>query len=255
MKVFLLVTGLLSVPLASSAQMELDSLDYVIEPVVIQSVGDSVKTEGHDLPNTIRAPYNEIDSIRNDFNHSADSLQDQYNDIIAKIDTLAAPLKHTIDSLARLDLPSNRACKTLDSLNRARESITSRYASRLNALKSEAMQKLNSLSPPPEHRKPLEEMSQKINTVSIDTKTIEIPELNLPHYDVPQLQSLSDLKSKVGEIGNINDVGDLPKVETELGDVGDISQQLKAYQNDVKDVTSGNIQDMEQFPRPLNNRR
>lgn len=233
-----------------SAQVVLDTMQYGVDCVIAFRYDSLRSTLGHRADSSLNFDH-PWDSIYYNFSHSADSLQKHYNDAISAIDTKTAFLQHSIDSLARLDLPSNHPTKTLDSLNRARESITSRYESRLSALKSKTTAKLNSLSLPPEYRTPLEAMTQKINSICTDTKIIDVPKLNVPYNDISQLQSLSDLTTKAGGIGNIHNVGDLPKIDTQIADASDISQQLKAYQDDIRDVTSGNIQDMQKLPQTI----
>ena len=40
-------------------------------------------------------------------------------------------------------------------------------------------------------------------------------------------------------------------METPVGELGVVTQQVKAYQNDLKDITQGNLEDVQNIPETI----
>ena len=127
----LLFCGLFSI---SYAQVRRDSLAHKLAFVSDRLDIDSIQQNLQPLPDTLLPSFHTIDSIRNDFNLAVDTIQSEYEGAVSKIDAQARKLNQTIDSLQRLDLPTNRYTHRLDSLDNLRRGIESNSAPDLMTL-------------------------------------------------------------------------------------------------------------------------
>ena len=162
---------------------------------------DSASRYLSQLPDTLLPIFYKIDSLRNGFNLAADTIHTKYQETIVKVDAETNQLNGTIDSLNRLQLPTERYTKRLDSLNSLRKTTESKFTSRLNALKAKTTDKLNALDLPPEFQEPLQELTKTVNDLRIDSDFIKIPELKIPGYTLPEFEGLGNLSSKTRDIG------------------------------------------------------
>jgi Cu/Ag efflux protein CusF len=233
---------------------------------------DSLSQELLPLPDTLLPSFQKIDSIRSAFNLAADSLQTNYQKAISSIDTKTRRITVTLDSLQRLNLPTSKHTKALDSLSALRYSTVSKLTSKLDSLKSKTVGKINALDLPPEYKEPLAQLTSKIKEIDINTGKVNLPELKIPGYSLPKMDGLGDLTNKAGGIANI-DPGKLPGIETSVADLGNVSEQVQgyqgeiknltpdelgqvttqgqAYQEDIKNISQGNLQDVEKLPETL----
>lgn len=83
-----------------------------------------------------------------------DSIREEYDRTVSKIDAQTDKLNQSIDSLQRLELPTERYTKRVDRLKTLRQTTESKLTSRLNALKAKTTDKLNTLDLPPSTRTP-----------------------------------------------------------------------------------------------------
>ena len=96
----------------------------------------SIPTEFPQLPDSLLPSYNKLNFIRNDFNQKADSVENEYQKTISKIDAQTNKINGSIDSLQNLKLPVNRYTKKLDSLNQVRQKKMAEITSKVDALKA-----------------------------------------------------------------------------------------------------------------------
>ncbi len=241
----------LSLALATSAQVQPDSLQQKIAHALDKINLDSLQGNLPQLPDSLLPAYKKIDSVRASFNLKADSIQTEYQHALAKIDAQTNRLNHRVDSLTRLNVPTSKYTRGLDSLNQLRQRIEAKFTSRLNQLKAKTTGKLNALDLPPEYKEPIQALTGKIDGLTLNTGDINIPELNIPGFSIPEMDGLSDLTSKASDLGNINKLGNLPGIKSPVGDLGNVTQQAQAYQEDIKNITQGNIGDVEKIPETI----
>ena len=246
-----LLTVFFSISVAAFAQINVDSLQQKLVSASEKINIDSLEKKLTQLPDSLLPSLYKLDSIRNDFNNTADSIKTQYQNAVSKIDAKANKLNNSIDSLQRLNLPTGKYTKRLDSLNQLSQSTAVKFTSRLNALKAKTTGKLNALDLPPEYKEPLQQLTKNVDGLNINSNILKIPELNIPGFSLPKIDGIGDLTSKAGEIGNISNFGNLPKIETPVGDLGQVSQQAKGYQEDVKNITQGNLNDVKAIPETI----
>ena len=200
------------------------------------------------LPDSLLPAYHRIDSIRISFNQKADSLQSEYRNALSKIDAHANKINGRIDSLSHLNINTSRYTRTLDSLNNLRQKIEQKFTSRLNDLKAKTTGKLNDLDIPDEYKQPIQELTGKIDQLGLNTGDMKIPQLNIPGFSIPKIDGIGDLASKAGGVGNI---GKLPEIKTPVGDIGKVTEQAGAYQQDIKNIAQGNVADVEKLPESI----
>jgi hypothetical protein len=248
-KVLLLTASIFCFLAPTFSQAQRDSLDQKIS-VQIPNL-DSLSQSLPQLPDSLLPSLHKVDSIRAAFNGAADSLQSAYQKTISRFDRQVTKLTHSKDSLQQLNLPTGKYSHKLDSLSQLRQNTTTRFTSKLENLKSKTTGKLNSLDLPPEYKGPIQQLTSKMEALNLNSDVVKIPSLNIPGYSLPNIGGIGDVTSKASELVNIPHMGDLPKVETPLGGAGQLAQQAQGYQDDIKNITKGNLNDVQSVPKAI----
>ena len=251
MKAPLLIIIILAISLSSLGQMRIDAKDDIDGVKNMKAITDSLSLKVIQVPDTLLPVFQKMDSIRLDFNLAADSISNQYQNTVSKIDAESKKLNQKLDSLHRLDSPTETLTPKLDSLHGVRRELESKFTSELNALKSKTTDKLNALDLPPEYGKPLQELSRSVNELNINSDVIKIPELKVPGYTLPEIQLPTDLTGKAADFGQIDGIGKVPDVKSPVDNLGGISEQVSAYKGDVKNIASGNLEDVQTLPEAI----
>jgi hypothetical protein len=200
------------------------------------------------LPDSLLPSYKKVDSIRNDFNEQAGKIKNEYDSTLTDIESEKAKLTGAIDSLQKLNLPTDSYTKKLDSLNQKQLATTSQFNSKMTELKSKTTGKLDALDLPPQYKEPVQALTKNIDGLSLDGKDIGVPGLEIPGYSLPEIGVLpnADLSNL-----NVNNLGALPKIETPVGDLGEVGSQLKGVQDDVKSIAGGDLNDAKNIPKAI----
>jgi hypothetical protein len=221
-----------------------DSLRNKFTAKVDQVNIDSLQPQ---LPDSLKPSYQKLDSIRSAFNLEADSLKKSYEETLARLDVKTIKLKHSRDSLQNLNLPTGKYTHKIDSIGQLRQKSTADFNSKASALKAKTTDKLKGLDLPPQYNEPLQQITGKVDGFNIQSDFVKIPQTDVPGFSMPDIDGAGDLASKAGDIGKIGDLdnlGSLPKVETPVGDLGEIGGQAKELQGDLKNVSKGNLEDV-----------
>lgn len=226
----------------------IDSLSAEITTISAELNSDSLQQRLAQLPDTLLRPLQRLDSIRNQFALEADRMQKKYLHGIAEAEGETKTVKIIIDSVHRLDLPTQKYTRKLDSLHQLRNTFESKYKSRFDSLKARTIGRLQGLDLPSEYKEPLQKLTTNITDLDINTGIARLPSLEIPGYSLPNMNGLDGLISKVGEVGNIDNRLKIPEVETLVGDIEKEGVQVFAYQEDIKNITHGKIQDVEKLP-------
>jgi hypothetical protein len=220
------------------AQDKLDSLQSKTQQLTNPQLPDSVKTTWH-----------KVDSIRNDFNYEADSLRNGFQKSTGAIDAETAKVQYAIDSLNSLQLPSNKLTHKLDSLSTARKNVENDFNAKGDKIKSKYIGKLDKVEMTPEMEGPVGEFTSKIKGYNVTSNEfVKVPPLEVAGYSIPNVNGLGGISS---ELGKISGLGEIPKIETPLGDVGDISKQAQGIGGDIKSISEGNLNDVKQIPESI----
>jgi hypothetical protein len=211
---------------------------------------DSLLTrQQHTLDSLIKKPlYPGLDSIQHDFYTSSDSLKNAFRGKFATLDSSQAGAQHVIDSLQALNLPHERYVQKLDSIRQKRESEIQSLNQKVEGLKSKATQKIDGLNLPPEAKDQIAQV-----TGNIDGFQLPVKDLNLGAVGVDSpFGSLDGLSSSVeSPVGKIGELGGMPELPGELGQVKDVTGQLGGYQQDIQNIAGGNLKDVKQIPGAL----
>ncbi|MGC1241081.1 MAG: hypothetical protein WA874_05820, partial [Chryseosolibacter sp.] len=187
MKTSLSILLALNITLASHAQLKLDSPTENTSSTTTLLDPDSLNQTLQQLPYSLLPSFHSIDSIRQHFNATADSLQKDYQTALSVIGAETRNINNALDSAAALNLPTGKYTARLDSMNSLRLDASKKFTSRLQDLKSKTTSGLNSLNLPPEYQEPLNQLTTKINTLNLDAEIIKIPEFQIPGYAPPDI--------------------------------------------------------------------
>jgi hypothetical protein len=242
-KLLIVLIVLLTLATASFGQSRLDSLQERSAQVMdsAQSKLNAV-TRLPEMPDSVKASWQKVDSVRNGFNAKADSIKGVYDHSIGAIDAQQQKLQHKIDSLSSLKLPSNKYTQKLDSLNQKKTQAINDLNSGISKLKEKTIGKLNKIELTPEMQGPVGEFTGKINNFNISDQSLaKLPALDVPGYSLPKIEGIKGLEG----------IGNLPKIETPLGNVGDVGKQINGLGSDVKNITQGNLSEVKQIPQSI----
>jgi hypothetical protein len=206
------------------------------------------------LPDSLLPSFQKLDSVRNNFNNEALAMKTEFTASISKIDEQQKKLNSKIDSLGKLKLPTRQYLGKVDSLNQVRQKKTAEFNSKVESLKSKTVGKLKELDLPPQYNEPVQQLTSKVDGFGLNSDFVKIPQLDVPGYSLPKLDglgNLSDMDLKNLDIGKLSTDLNLPKVETPVGDLGKVTEQIKGVQGDVSNITKGNLNDVKELPKTL----
>jgi hypothetical protein len=229
------------------AQEKVDSVQSKVNATLDKYSVDSLSAKLNPLPDSLLPAYRKVDSIRNDFTQKAQSLKHSYDSSTAKIDASRLKINSTIDSLENLKLPTGKYTRKLDSLANLQKESEAKVNSRLADLKSKTTDKLNALDLPPEYKGPVQELTKNVDGLNLNSKTVDIPGLEIPGFELPKVDGLDMPNADLSKYTN------LPKIETPIGDLGKVTENVKGIQGDVKSITSGNLNDVKELPKAIEN--
>jgi hypothetical protein len=197
------------------------------------------------MPDSLKASWQKVDSIRHDFNAEADSLKQSYQSALAPIESAQNKLNHQVDSLNNLGLPSNGVTRKLDSLKQEKTKLETDLNGKLDQVKTKTIGKLDKIEMTPEMQGPVNEFTQKIKGFNVtDNSLTQIAPIDVPGYSLPEIKGIDGLPDMKG-LGNLSDI------KTPLGDVSDVSKQVGGLGEDVKNISQGNLNDVQQIPQTI----
>jgi hypothetical protein len=207
------------------------------------------------LRDSLLPSFQKLDSIRIDFNKEALAMQGEYTRSVNAIESQTKKLNHKIDSLGKLNIPTDKHFGRVDSLNQLRQKKMAEFNSKVESVKAKTTGRLNSLDLPPQYNEPVQQITSKVDGFGLNSDFVKIPQLEIPGYKLPKLDGISDLSTigdlNIGDVGNLAKELNLPKVESQLGDLGQITDQLKNVQGDIKSVASGNLSEVKELPKSI----
>jgi hypothetical protein len=247
---------ILTVSLPAFSQVSVDSVREKIaaktEKFSIDSAANAVTRP--QLPDSLKPKFEKADSLRTVFNRDAGKLKHDYDSSVAKIEGAKSALTGKIDSLQRLNLPANKYTRQLDSLNNVSAETKNKFNSKIGDLKSKTTGKLDALGLPPEYQGPISELTKNVNAVNLEGGGINIPGMESTGFEIPKFDGLPDLSSAselTGKLGDVNKLGNLSSIDTPVGDLGKVTENMKGYQGDIKNITDGKLTDVEAIPKTI----
>ncbi|MFN8889481.1 MAG: hypothetical protein ACK5WF_18630, partial [Cyclobacteriaceae bacterium] len=224
---------------------------------LVDSAQNQLKTklDSLQLPgdSTARAAALKAEAIRNDFQTKTDSLQRVYQQPINQLNERKASLQQKIDSLNRLNLPTDKYTSKLDSVSRLSTAKTAELTQKVNTLKDKATKSLKDLQMPSElqgQTAPLEQAISKFNIPMVNGKIPDVG-INNPIPGV-QLPGMSGLPSGTPSIPGVNGLGGNPvnipgaPAGQSIPDVNQAinpTQQLGEYGKEAQALSKGELPD------------
>lgn len=230
-----------------SAQTQIDTVQQKANTLVNQVNVDSLSSLPQ-LPDSLLSSYKKVDSIRADFNQQAGKIKNEYDSALSTLSSEKAKVTGAIDSLQKLNLPTDSYTKKLDSLNQKQSATTAQFNSKIADLKSKTTGKLDALELPPQYKEPVSALTKNIDGFSLDGKDMAVPGLEIPGFSLPDMEGLGNADLSKLDVGNL---GALPKIETPVGDLGEVGSQLKGVQEDVKNIAGGDLNEVKNIPKAI----
>jgi hypothetical protein len=204
-----------------------------------------------EMPDSIKREWQKVDSIRTSFNQQADSLNQLYQQSIGSINKEVQEANRTIDSLTTLRLPANKYTAKLDSLLGAKDKASSDYNGKADALKAKTIGKLDNIEMTPGVQQAVGPLRQQVQGFRVSENSfVKLPKVDIPGFKTPALNGIEGGSLSLGKIG---DLGGIPKVDTPLGDVNAVTGELKGLSEDVKNITDGNLKDVQNIDKTIEN--
>ncbi len=190
-----------------------------------------------------------LDSIQYSFYGKSDNLKLEYKSKFDAIDSTRTGLQTKIDSLNALLLPTAVYTHKLDSVVQQRKKAVASLNEKMDDLKSKTTDKINKLELSPELQSKVDALTGDIQGFKLPAKDINISSLDLPNSPLKNLDGLNtSVESPVGKIGELDG---LQNITGKAGNLSSITQQAGGYQNDIQNITKGNLQDVKQLPSIL----
>ncbi len=186
---------------------------------------DSLKVSVPALPiDTLATLTNKLDSIEASARGSVDSVTQYYHQATGKIQGLTSRYQQKVDSLGKLKLPTEKYTKKLDSLNNVRIETVKKVEGKIQSIKQEATEKINSIPLPPELQSKVSALTGSLDKLSLSSLSSGI---NSPI-------DLKDINTSLDQIIPSTDLKDIPNLPSAEG-LGDVSKNVGS----VSDLTSG----------------
>ncbi len=228
-------------------------------------------SNGQQLSGKVKMQSSKLDSVSSRVTRKADSIKGGLNNKFSKLKdgarsgssewTDSTKLNRTIDSLKNLNLPTGKYEQKLDSIQNLGAKKIQSLENAVNEKKEKAETKIQSVE-------------SKINEVVAPQDKIELSkDLSLPDSELSMKDPTEGIKEKLNiqstEIDQIrnkaSELQEMPKKELEklkdnetIGllkekteNVGKVTDQVKGYQQDIKSIGDGNLQEVKAIPQTL----
>ncbi len=194
-------------------------------------------------------PTSTLDSIKYNFYQKSDSLKQSFHQRFSSLDSGNNDLQHKVDSLTSLNLPTEKYTHKIDSIAGKQQEAAAALNGKLEDLKKKSLGKIDGLELSPELQTQANALTKDIQGFRLPVKDFNIPALNTPGNPLSGLDGLNtSVQSPIGQIGNIKG---MPQMPGELGKLSGIGQQAGKYGGDLKNISQGNLKEVQQLPKGL----
>lgn len=229
---------------------------------------DSLLARTQNADSVVLKPEQKLNVIQQNFYQASDSLKFTYKAKLSGLDKAGVATQHLIDSLTSLHLPTEKYTHKLDSINQEKNAAIHSLDQKMDALKSKTTGQLKQFNFPPELNDKVSAVTKNVEGFKLPVKDLNISSLNLPDNPLKSLDGLnSSIKTSFGEVGNISNlqglngslknigqvgnIDGLKGLQNNLGDVSKVTGQMGNYQQDIQNVTKGNLGELKAAPKAL----
>lgn len=191
----------------------------------------------------LHTPQQRLDSAERAFYLKADALKNIHQSKLASIDSSQQQVEQTIDSLQRLQLPTEKYTHKFDSISQERTKTVQSLDSKMESLKQKTTEGIQELGLPPEMQEKVAGVTQSIEGFKLPVKDLNIPGLNLPDSPFKSLDGLhASASTPFGDVGKLSGVK-VPGLDVsgmdQLGDLISVTEKAGAYGSEIKEIANG----------------
>ncbi len=208
-----------------------------------------------------------LDSVHTSFQQKSDSIQQELQDGLTKIERSKTSVQGKIDSLSNLNLSTEKYKASLDSLNGKANELVSSVNNKLEKLKTSTLGKVNELQLPPELKSQVDKMTGAISAFElpglegINSSTLNkgLANLNVGNIGNLNIEGISNVTDDLNlrdaslpDTGNMTGLGtdQLSNIEG-LENVTGISEQVGGYSEDIKTSRTEILKMLNKFHKRL----
>ena len=210
---------------------------------------DTLIAKSNALYDRLQVPQGKIDSVQTEFLQKSDSLNSICHAQLSALEAARTKLQSKVDSLRARNLPTENVTHKIDSMNQLQQNAIASFNEKLKELKSKTTDRLKELNLPPE-------LQAKVTGAirSVDNFTIPVADLAIPSSGFSNpLQNFRGLNGLSSPLADGVGVDALQDVQSSLGDVGNIADQVGGYTDDMKQIASGTAEEIRQLPQTIEN--
>lgn len=234
------------------------------------------------VQNKVEGVLGSTEKLSNKINHLTDSLHPDEHKYTGKLDSLKNKLTLQIDSLNRLGQPIDKYTRKLDSLqqmgpfkeiNKLETKVAGlqqKIAEPGNKVGQAINEKLTLMNKEggSEANLPGQVSIPGISNPELNAPGVSMPgvpngaindpmgNVNIPGTDVGSIGAVADPLKDAGslpqtELGNLTNIDELNQVKQSMGEVGNVTGEIKTYGDEVKNMKEGGVGNMEAAPKAL----
>lgn len=261
-------------------EVKLDSLNNRLDSLISDK-----ETRLDSVQNKVEGVLGSTEKLSNKINHLTDSLSPDHLIHTRKLDSLRNKLTLQIDSLNRLGQPIDKYTRKLDSLQQMGPfKEINKVESKVADLQQKIMEPGNKVGQAINEKLNLmnkeggsgANLPSQVNIPGIANPELNTPgipgvsvpdvpnggindpmgNMNMPGTDVGSIGGVADPLKDVGslpqtELGNLTNIDELNTIKQSMGEVGNVTGEIKTYGDEMKNIKEGGIGNMEAAPKAL----
>lgn len=223
--------------------------------------------ENSNVKDIVASPADSLQKLSNQIEAFSDTLNPKLSIKTTSLDSIKQNLNYRIDSLNKLQLPTDQYSRLLDSLNQLgalkildpaengvtdaqtkADALTEKLTSPVDKLEQAVNDKLNLMK---KEGGDGANLPNNLDLTQPGSTNLDLPELNIGQ---PQIES-GGLKGQIPNLPSIDKnlpaVEGLKDINKGMSDVKAITTEVAGYGEDIKNVTSGNLEEVNQIPEKL----
>jgi hypothetical protein len=207
----------------------------------VDSIKQSFYQRSDSLKTIYKNKFTTLDSIQSRFLSRLDSIENLSFAPVTKLDSMQRRLQGKMDSLS-LRLSSSKISKALDSVRTLRDSLVANLNTKIQAIKSKTIGKLNSMDIPPELKDKVSSVTQSVNSFKINGKEVNLSGLNTSAANIPGLENLN-----LSSTGALPSTGKIPDIGNVKG-LQDVAEKTGSLNTALPEMGLNNVNEIKDLP-------